>query len=239
MSKKKKVRFLLDSVFKKEPIQEIMSTTCCVKPDLRRAEEDGLIICLSCGICTPYLIDVPDDIYENRHTEVLVYAYKRINHFKELLAQAQAKQSTTIPAIVIDTLRAEIEKDNIILSEWSLIDTRALLKKLNFNKYYEHCSLIRAKLGILPPYMTLELETTLCNLFQLIQAPFYKHAPASRVNFLNYYYVMYKLCEMLGETSYLPHFPMLKERTKIKAQDDIWRLICGELNWTYISSAKI
>lgn len=234
MSKKKKVKFLLDAICTRvqEP-QPVINTCCCAAPDLRR-HEDGLIICLTCGICKQFLIDAPDDIYEHRHTEVLVFAYKRLNHFKELLAQVQGKQSTIIPDDVLTKINIQIEQENIIIHDMSIKDTRDLLKQLKLNKYYEHIPLIRSKLGILPPCMSFELEEILCSLFNLIQAPFFKYAPPSRVNFLNYYYVMFKLCEMLGETKYLPYFPMLKEKSKIRAQDVIWELICAELKWTFV-----
>ena len=47
--------------------------------------------------------------------------------------------------------------------------------------------------------MSQELEETLCNLFMEIQKPYSKYCPRDRVNFLNYYYTLYKLCELLGE----------------------------------------
>jgi len=84
---------------------------------------------------------------------------------------------------------------------------------LGYNKYYEHIPFIKDRLGIKPPVMSPKLEETLCNLFMDIQIPYSKYCPNDRVNFLNYYYTLYKLCELLGETSYLKHFPMLK-RTK-------------------------
>ena len=57
-----------------------------------------------------------------------------------------------------------------------------------------------------------------------------------RVNFLNYYYTAYKLCELLGEAQYLSYFPMLKDREKRIEQDNIWKKICEELNWEFIST---
>ena len=82
--------------------------------------------------------------------------------------------------------------------------------------------------------MTPELEEILCNLFLDIQTPYSKHMPKDRVNFLNYYYTVYKLCELLDERKFLPYFPMLKDPEKRIEQDDIWKKICLELNWTFI-----
>ena len=91
-------------------------------------------------------------------------------------------------------------------------------------------------MGIKPPVMSPELEEILCNLFIELQSPYSKYCPDDSVNFLNYYYTAYKLCELLGETQYLADFPMLKDREKRVEQDQIWRKICEELDWEFIST---
>ena len=111
---------------------------------------------------------------------------------------------------------------------------KEILKKLGYNKYYEHIPFIKEKLGIKPPVMSPELEETLCNLFMEIQGPYAKFCPEDRVNFLNYYYTVYKLCELLDQREFLPYFPMLKDREKRIEQDEIWKKICEELNWEFI-----
>ena len=113
-------------------------------------------------------------------------------------------------------------------------DHEKFLKKLGYNKYYEHIPFIKEKLGIKPPVMSPELEETLCNLFMEIQGPYAKFCPEDRVNFLNYYYTVYKLCELLDQREFLPYFPMLKDREKRIEQDEIWKKICEELNWEFI-----
>ena len=107
---------------------------------------------------------------------------------------------------------------------------------MGYNKYYEHIPFIKDKLGIKPPIMSPELEDTLCNLFIELQAPYSKFCPDDRVNFLNYYYTAYKLCELLGETGYLPMFPLLKDKEKRIEQDAIWKKICQELDWEFINT---
>ena len=82
--------------------------------------------------------------------------------------------------------------------------------------------------------MSPELEEKLCSLFIELQRPYAKCCPDDRVNFLNYYYTIYKLCELLEEDSFLPFFPMLKDREKRMEQDTIWKKICEELNWQFI-----
>jgi len=206
----------------------------CHKGELIPLEEDGIMICNICSRSIPYLIENEKPSYKEPPKEVCFYAYKRINHFKEILAQFQGKETTQIPEDVIENIKLQIKKERISIDQITNTKTKEILKKLGYNKYYEHIPFIKDKLGINPPIMTQELEETLCNLFVELQAPYSKFCPDDRVNFLNYYYTAYKLCELLGEDQYLEHFPMLKDPEKRMEQDVIWKKICAELNWEFI-----
>jgi hypothetical protein len=206
----------------------------CFKGELIPLEDEGVLMCNGCYRYVPYLIENEKPSYKEPPKEVCFYAYKRINHFKEILAQFQGKETTQIPSDVIENIKLQIKKERIELSEISNIKTKEILKKLGYNKYYEHIPFIKDKLGIKPPVMSSELEETLCNLFIELQSPYSKFCPDDRVNFLNYYYTAYKLCELLGEEQYLSHFPMLKDKEKRVEQDNIWKKICAELNWEFI-----
>ena len=206
----------------------------CNKGQLVPLEDEGILMCNSCFRNIPYLIENEKPSYKEPPKEVCFYAYKRINHFKEILAQFQGKETTQIPSEVIENIKLQIKKERIDISEITNLKTKEILKKLGYNKYYEHIPFIKDKLGIKPPIMSAELEETLCNLFVELQSPYSKFCPDDRVNFLNYYYTAYKLCELLGETHYLPHFPMLKDKEKRVEQDTIWKKICAELDWEFI-----
>jgi hypothetical protein len=114
---------------------------------------------------------------------------------------------------------------------------REFLKKLKLNKYYEHTHHIVDVLnGVPPPKLTEDLESRLKRMFAQIQDPFDKHCPPTRRNFLSYSYVLFKFCELLGHDELLPYFPLLKSSEKLYQQDQIWKKICGELDWQYIAS---
>ena len=206
----------------------------CFKGELIPLDDEGVLICNQCSVNVPYLIENEKPSYKEPPKEVCFYAYKKINHFKEILAQYQGKETTQIPLEVIELIKLQIKKERIELEQLNHYKTKEILKKLGFNKYYEHIAFIKNKLGIKPPVMTPELEETLCNLFMELQSPYAKNCPDYRVNFLNYYYVLYKLCELLGETSYLDDIPMLKDREKLIEQDETWKKMCEELNWEFI-----
>ena len=208
----------------------------CYKGELIPLEDEGILICNNCSRNIPYLIENEKPSYKEPPKEVCFYAYKRINHFKEILAQFQGKETTQIPYEVIENIKLQIKKERIEINQITNLKTTEILKKLGYNKYYEHIPFIKDKLGIKPPVMSPELEETLCNLFIELQSPYSKYCPDDRVNFLNYYYTAYKLCELLGETKYLQDFPMLKDREKRVEQDQIWRKICEDLIWEFIST---
>ena len=206
----------------------------CFKGEMIPLDDEGVLICNICAVNIPYLIENEKPSYKEPPKEVCFYAYKKINHFKEILAQFQGKETTQIPDDVIDQIQLQIKKERIGIEQLTHHKTKEILKKLGFNKYYEHIAFIKNKLGIKPPVFSPELEDTLCNLFMEIQAPYAKTCPDYRVNFLNYYYVLFKFCELLEETHFLHDIPLLKDREKLIEQDETWKKMCVELDWEFI-----
>lgn len=199
---------------------------------------EAVFTCMTCGYQEFVLIDSDKPSYKDPPREVSYYAYKRINHFNEWLAQFQAKESTDIPQEVFDQILVELKKERI-LDTRSLKQTkiREILKKLKLNKYYEHVPHIINRLnGQNAPVMSREIEEKLRYMFREIQPSFQKHCPEGRNNFLSYSYVLYKFCELLELDEYLPCFPLLKNRDKLYVQDKIWQKICEELRWEFIRS---
>ena len=208
----------------------------CRNGEIVALEDEGILICNKCAVSIPYLIENEKPSYKEPPKEVCFYAYKKINHFKEILSQFQGKETTQIPDYVIEQLKLQVKKERINIDQLTYDKTKDILKKLGFNKYYEHIAFIKNKMGIKPPVFSQELEDTLCNLFMEIQAPYSKTCPDYRVNFLHYYYVLFKFCELLGEEQYLYHIPLLKDRDKLIEQDETWKkmCMCDELNWEFI-----
>jgi len=199
---------------------------------------DGKLICNSCGEETSILVDSDKPSYKDPPREVSYFAYKRINHFNEWLAQFQAKESTDIPQDVYDNIIIELKKERIVnMSELTPLKLREILKKLKKNKYYEHIPHIINKLnGIPPPVMSRQTEEELRRMFKEIQLPFHKYCPANRKNFLSYSYVLHKFVQLLELDVFLPCFMLLKSREKLHQQDQIWKQICAHLKWQYIPS---
>lgn len=205
--------------------------------DMKVSVNDATVSCPECGFHKLILMDSDKPSYKDPPREVSYYAYKRINHFNEWLAQFQAKESTEIPEEVFDNIQAQIKKERIQPSSLNRSKIREILKKLKYNSYYEHVPHILSRLnGHTAPVMDRETEEKLRYLFKEIQPSFQKHCPAERSNFLSYSYVLYKLCELLELDDFLHCFPLLKNRDKLYAQDKIWEKICKDLQWEFIRS---
>ena len=199
---------------------------------------EGIVVCTKCGVQNNIIIDSDKPSYKDPPREISYFAYKRINHFNEWLAQFQAKESTEIPQEVFDKIIIEIKKERIVnMASLSPIKLREILKKLKLNKYYEHVPHIINRLNGLPaPVMTRDTEENLRMMFKEIQTPFLKHCPKDRKNFLSYSYVLHKFVQLLEMDEFLICFPLLKSREKLHQQDQIWKKICEELHWEFIKS---
>jgi DNA-directed RNA polymerase subunit RPC12/RpoP len=205
--------------------------------DMKISINDATVSCPHCGFHKLILMDSDKPSYKDPPREVSYYAYKRINHFNEWLAQFQAKESTEIPEEVFEHIQDQIKKERLQASSLNRSKIREILKKLKYNSFYEHVPHILSRLnGHTAPVMGRETEEKLRYLFKEIQPSFQKHCPAERSNFLSYSYVLYKLCELLELDDFLPCFPLLKNRDKLYAQDKIWEKICKDLQWEFIRS---
>jgi len=194
------------------------------------------LTCSKCGHQEFILVDSDKPSYKDPPREVCYYAYKKINHFNEWLAQFQAKESTEIPADVYDEILLQLKKERITnMSSLKPTKLREILRKMKCSKYYEHIPHIINRLnGQNAPFMSREDEEKLRHMFREIQPSFKKHCPKGRRNFLSYGYVLYKFCELLEMDEYLACFPLLKNRDKLYLQDKTWQLICQDMCWQYV-----
>ena len=210
----------------------------CEDEEMILNQTEALYECVKCGNTHFTIIDSDKPSYKEPPREVSYFAYKRINHFNEWLAQFQAKESTEIPKDVFDLIWIEIKKERITnMANLTTSKVREILKKIRLNKYYEHVPHIINRLNGLPaPIMTRETEEKLRSMFKEIQIPFIKHCPKERKNFLSYSYVLHKFVQLLGYDHYLVNFPLLKSREKLHQQDTIWKEICKDLRWEFIRS---
>jgi len=207
----------------------------CNQGELIPLEEEGILICnnTNCGKFVIHIVDNQKPLNKDIPNEVSYTAYIRLNHFKEILSQFQAKETTHIPQEVIDSVKQRIKKERKQISDLNYSEMRNILSILGYNKYFEHIQYINSILGIKPPIMDEELIETLCVLFIEIQQPWAIFCPITRTNFFNYTYILCQLCVLLDQRQYLPFIPMMKDRIKQLEQDMIWKKVCDYLDWEY------
>jgi hypothetical protein len=214
---------------------------CCPICDVEMTfyQNEALLGCPRCGHEEFILVDSEKPSYKDPPREITYFAYKKINHFNEWLAQFQAKENTDIPQDIIESVMRELKKERI--SDPKKIKkekVREILQKLKLAKWYDHVQQIKNRIQHQMTNLTLskEMEEKLQYLFKEIQPAFIKYCPANRSNFLSYPYVLYKLCQLLEMDEFLPCFQLLKSREKLYQQDQVWKQICQEMRWQFIKS---
>ncbi len=199
---------------------------------------DGVQICEKCGLELHVMIESEKPSFKDPPLEAVFFSYKRINHFNELLAQFQAKESTEIPDDVFNIILGEIKKERISnLSELTTHKIKKYLKKNGLTKYTDHVAHILYRVnGVPPPQLSKDLEDKLRLMFKEIQGPFMEVCPNDRKNLLNYSYVLHKFFELLELDEFKKHFVLLKNREKLYQTEMVWKKICEKLGWKFIRS---
>ena len=229
----------IDDKIKKDKYKDIDYNKCEIcNSQMMLSDISSQLSCCNCGNIREIMIVTDKTSYTDPPREVSYFAYKRINHFNEWLAQFQAKEKTELPNEVYTNIYKELNKDIYYdPKKLKYKDLRNILKRLKYNKYYEHIPhIISVISGKKAPTLDRKTEEILRSLFKEIQIPFMNNCPPNRKNFLSYSYVLHKFCELLEFDDLLEYFPLLKSREKLHGQDLIWKEICKDLKWQYIPS---
>jgi hypothetical protein len=214
----------------------------CVSCDCDAEYEDireSYCICTNCGL-TETITRTENPAgkeLENYSVIPVHFDYKRLTHLNDCLNQAQGKENTDIPQEIMDIIILQLRRERIYdLKTLTNTQIRNILKKTGNSKYYEHIPYILGNLTGKYKVFPEEMIEKITAMFEEIQGPFEKHKPKERKNFLSYKYCCYKLCELLGYDEFLECFDLLKSREKLRKQDEIWKKICEDLRWEYIST---
>ena len=229
----------IDDKIKKDKYKDIDYNKCEIcNSQMMLSDISSQLSCCNCGNIREIMIVTDKTSYTDPPREVSYFAYKRINHFNEWLAQFQAKEKTELPNEIYTNIYKELNKDIYYdPKKLKYKDLRNILKRLKYNKYYEHIPhIISVISGKKAPTLDRKTEEILRSLFKEIQIPFMNNCPPNRKNFLSYSYVLHKFCELLEFDDLLEYFPLLKSREKLHGQDLIWKEICKDLKWQYIPS---
>ena len=198
-------------------------------------------VCRDCGNVMEHsaIDDKPSfkDMSRITHTST-TFTYKRENHFNEWLDSLEATGKTSIPNDVLEQVRYEIKKQRFTdPSKITAIIVRGLLKKLKYNMYYDCIPMILSNVIGRPPLtISDDLRKDLKKMFREVHSIYHKHVPKHRSNFFSYPYILYKFCELLEADYILPYLTLLKSTEKLYQQDQIFKSICGDLQWEFIKT---
>ena len=155
-------------------------------------------MCEECGI----FYDEPEyivyDLYNyNARPQRL---YNRLDHFKEVLGQFQGREGKHIPPEILHQIKYELQG-----REATALDVKKVMRKLKLTKYMENFYYILfAVTGTQPPYIKREIEDKIVRMFKLIDSVWCSIERDKRRSFLNYYYILFKLLQLMGQTELLP-----------------------------------
>ena len=191
----------VESEFIAEDEQETFENDECpfCETDRELYQNEGKLVCPKCFYVDFILIDSDKPSYIDAPKEMTNFAYKRRNHFIEVLSQYQGRETTEIPEDVYFEILNELKKNRITdANDLTNVKLRSILKKIEQNRYYEHIPFIIYQLtGIKPPPITSKVRKRLIEMFNDTQIPFAKYCPVDRRNFLSYSYILYKFFELL------------------------------------------
>ncbi len=163
-------------------------------------------------------------------------SYHRLDHFKEVLGQFQGREGKQIPPEILEQIKFELP----IFSEVTTVHVKKAMRKLKLTKYMENFYYILfAVTGRQPPYIKREVEDKIVRMFKMIGRVWFTIERDKRRSFLNYYYILFKLLELMGQKELLPQVPLLRTRLRLRQHDLIWKKVCEELGWTWKITATV
>ena len=189
-------------------------------------------MCENCGIFFETQELEVYDLYN--YTIKQSICYQKLTHFREVLNNFQGRECKYIPSRVIDIVKREL-KDNIAYLNHIVL--RTILKKHKLTKYVENVnSILFILTGVQPPFIPKLIEVKLIKYFKQVTEVFHECKTPSRINFLNYYYVLFKLLELMEQVDLSQLVPRIKSKHRVLEHDKIWLQICNALNWKFLKT---
>lgn len=218
----------------------------CYSRDIRVNVSEGIGICAHCGFVVDRVAVSGTSFTQSvgpaqsiNAAQVLPRSYtpsyhKRVSHFKYWLARIQGKENAKIRRGHLNAVREYLLAHHIDNPDYASV--RQTLRVLRMQRFYDNTYFIirhvtgKAIVDFHPSH-----EKQLLRLFLEIQQPFANHC-FPRVNMLSYSYLLRKFTELLGWSDVSLLLPPMKSISKLRQQDLVWKHICRELGWDFMSS---
>lgn len=221
-------------------IELLQEDTCpqCGGTMLLEVEQSILACTSGCGVTKKYIDATSNAVAYGEEVEFAAYSYQRINYFNEYLTTFQAKESNQVIQKDIDTVMQALWEARIRTKEQITLEkVREVVREKRMHHVYKQVTQIWCRItGKVPPRLAPDIEDKCRTMFKAIQEPFEMFCPPERKNFFSYSYCFYKFMQLLGYTSFLKHFALPKDKTKLADMDVTWEKICNHLDWQYVET---
>ena len=185
-------------------------------------------MCEDCGV----FHDEPEFIVTDLYNYIArpKRSYHRLDHFEEVLGQFQGREGKHIPPEILHQIKYELS----VFNEVTALDVKKAIRKLKLTRYMENFYYILFTVtGKHPPYIKREIEDKIVRMFKMIDRVWCSIETDKRRSFMNYYYILFKLLELMDQTELLPQVPLLRTRIRLRQHDFLWKKVCDELGWTW------
>lgn len=185
---------------------------------------DNQNICDLCGLFNFYHPNTSSkDDYKFKQIH-----YKRINHLVELLNQLQGTERARIPEDILISVKTHMNKKRN--KDINSNTIRNFLKQTDNKKYMDHSRYMLNRLFNKSEFrISRNQEAIIKKMFMDIQKPFDMANKSNRKNFLNYSFIISKICKILKIKNNI--FKGFKNKNVLNEHNQIWIMICQILNW--------
>ena len=200
----------------------------CTGVDWRIHEADGDYVCIGCGsVHSNMVMQYDDQFFFTKRS-----SYKRIHHWNERINQFLCLDNPP-PHHIFQSVREWFDaRPGTPITKPKI---REALRSMRQQKFVEKWIAIQCHLtDTPPPNPDAAVVERLRVMFATIERHFHNRKPAGRKSMINYNFLFVRTLQHLGQHQYIRFFPLLKSKNKIKQLDDVWRLICSDIDWPYL-----
>lgn len=214
---------------------------CKSKNFAESTDIEGIIICIDCGYQDITIMNSMITHDDSKRINIITkYTYDKKSHFINCCNQFQGKSKNVINKNIIDKIRDELIKYNIINGDDTLRVTKEhitiFLKELKMTKYYGDINYIYHKITNIPLHdLSSIMDKLLIDFEQFVKCHNKNFPQESEQKNFNYQLLLYQLLMKNGYKCNPTEFNFLKTTDRKSYHDEKCRKIFEELAWNYTS----
>lgn len=204
---------------------------------------ESMLVCDSCQAVRVFMDTGPGNrsVGLDSVTNVAAPSYQPEQHLQQRMKHAEANDGASVPEAALQDVMKVMWQNKVTLDElmspYGPTLVRRALKICSLSSLFKFVpTVLRSLTGVKPPQFPPKLRDELILMFRLAMQAYSRHRPTNRLNLINYYFILYKLCELRGHVEFLPQFTMLRTTANIANLDKIWKDICldKDVNWEFV-----